>query len=105
MAVYVRYAHKARKITCKLDMAKERELLASKIIAVTILDKGAGTFILTFHFYDGTELMMDNTEVLNGDVFQWNIEELRLTNTAQAGLTLKLLVDVQLEGEKTLAVV
>lgn len=98
MAVYVRYAHKARKIVAKLDAAKEQELLASEIVAVTILDKGAGTFTLTFHFYDGTEFTLDNTELATGDLFEWDIESLFLTNTAQAGKTLKLLVDIQVKS-------
>jgi len=34
--------------------------------------------------------------VLNGDVFQWDIQELRITNSVQSGLTLKLLIDYQL---------
>jgi len=37
--------------------------------------------------------------VLNGDVLEWDIKELRLTNTAQAGLTLKLLIDYQVQGK------
>ena len=105
MAVYVRYAHKAEKLELPLATERDRIEVATRIVAVTILNKGAGNFTLTFHFYDGTELTLDQDDVLNGDVFQWNVEGLRLTNTAQAGLTLKLLVDVQLEGEKTLAVV
>jgi len=79
MAVYVRYAHKAEKLELPLATARNRIEVA--------------------------ELSLNQDEVLNGDVFQWNVEGLLLTNTAQAGLTLKLLVDVQLEGEKTLAVV
>jgi len=99
MAVYVRYAHKAEKLTLGLDTARTKIEIATKIVAVTILDKGTGSWTLTFHFYDGTELTLNQDEVLNGDVFRWNVEGLLLTNTAQAGLTLKLLVDVQLEGE------
>ena len=103
MATYIRYAHKAEKLEKRLDEARDRLEIATKVVAITILDKGTGTFTLTFIFYDSTELSFTQDELLNGDVFQWNIERLLLTNTAQAGLTLKLLVDVQLPGEKTIA--
>jgi len=98
MSVYVRYAHKAEKHVIDLGVARDRVLVAKDCVAVTILDKGTGSFTLYFIFYDGTELSLDQDEVLNGDVLQWDIQELRITNTAQAGLTLKLLIDFQLEG-------
>jgi len=97
MPVYVRYAHKAEKHTIDLGVARDKVLIAKECVAVTILDKGTGTFTLHFIFYDGTEFTLDQDEVLNGDVLQWDIQELRITNPAQAGLTLKLLVDFQLE--------
>jgi len=95
MAVYVRYAHKAAKLVIDLGTERDRVLQASNIVAVTILDKGTGTFTLHFIFYDATELSLDQDEVSTGDVFQWDIQELRITNTAQTGLTLKLLIDYQ----------
>ena len=95
MAVYVRHAHKAEKHVLGLDMARDRKGVAFDVVAVTVLDKGTGTFTLTFQFYDGTELSLDNTELVDGDVFEWDIERLLLTNAAQAGETLKLLVDIQ----------
>lgn len=98
MATYVRYAHKAEKLELKMDTARDRTEIASNITAVTVLDKSTAAFTLTFVFYDGTELSLDNTEISNGDVFQWDIKRLLLTNTAQAGLTIKLLVDIQVEG-------
>jgi hypothetical protein len=72
-------------------------MIAYNVVAVTVLDKGTGTFTLTWHFADGTEFTLDNTEILNGDVFEWDIAKLYLTNTAQSGLTLKLIVDIQRE--------
>jgi len=98
MAVYVRYAHKAEKHDLDLGVARDRVLIAKDSVAVSILDKGTGTFTLHFIFYDGTELSLDQDEVTNGDLYQWDIQELRITNTAQTGLILKLLVDFQLEG-------
>jgi len=93
--VYVRYAHKAFKHVIDLSVARDRVLIANDITAVTVLDKGTGAFTLFFIFYDGTELALTQDEVLNGDVFQWDIHELRITNSAQPGKTLKLLTDYQ----------
>jgi len=97
MAVYIRHAHKAEKHVLDLGVARDRVLIASDIVAVTILDKGTGSFTLHFIFYDGTRLELNQDEVSDGDVFQWDIQELRITNTAQTGLTLKLLTDFQLK--------
>jgi len=98
MATYIRYAHKAAKHVLDLGTARDRVLVANDIVAVTILDKGTGTFTLHFIFYDGTELELNQDEVLNGDVLQWDIQELRITNSAQSGLTVKLLTDFQREA-------
>jgi len=100
MTVYVRYATKAEKPVIDLGVARDRVLIAKDCVAVTILDKGTGAFTLHFIFYDGTELNLDQGEVANGDVLHWDIQELRITNTAQKGLTLKLLIDFQ-PPEKT----
>jgi len=97
MAVYVRYAHKAEKHDLNLGEARDRVLIAKDCVAVTILDKGTGTFTLHFGFYDGTWLDLDQDEVMTGDLIQWDIQELRITNTAQTGLRLKLLVDRQVQ--------
>jgi len=96
MSVYVRHAHKAEKYVIDLGVARDRVLLANKIVAVTILDKGTGSFTLHFQFFDGTEFELNQDEVSNGDRFSWDINELRITNTAQAGLTVKLLTELQL---------
>ena len=95
MATYIRYAHKAEKLIKDLAVARDRVEIATKISALTILEKGTGSFALTFVFYDGTSLILDNTELANGDLFLWDIERLLLTNASQAGLVLKLLVDIQ----------
>jgi len=95
---YIRYAHKATKHTIDLGTARDRVLVANDIVAVTVLDKGTGSFTLHFIFYDGTELELNQDEVLNGDVLQWDIQELRITNSAQSGLTVKLLTDFQREA-------
>lgn len=95
MATYIRHATRARKHSLKLDSARTRDEVDNDLVAVTILDKGTGTFTLTFIFPDETELELDQDELVTGDVFEWDIKRLLLTNTAQAGLTLKLLVDQQ----------
>jgi len=79
-----------------LDDARTRAVIDENLAAVTILDKGTGTFTLIFVFPDRTELELNQDELSNGDVFRWDIQELRITNTAQAGVTLKLLVDQQI---------
>jgi len=97
LTVYVRYAHKAEKAELDLGVARDRVLIAKECVAVTVLDKGTGSFTLHFQFFDGTEIELTQDEVANGDVLEWDITELRLTNTAQTGVTLKLLVDYQRE--------
>jgi len=94
--VYIRHATKAEKLVIDLGTARDKTLVAHDCVAVTILDKGVGSFTLHFIFYDGTSLELNQDELANGDLFQWDIQELRITNTAQTGLTLKLLVDFQL---------
>jgi hypothetical protein len=94
---YIRRAHKAEKLVLDLGVARDRSVVASDIVAVTVLDKGTGAFTLTFHFYDGTELSLTQDEIANGDLFEWDIAKLMLTNTAQTDVTLKLLVDIQRE--------
>jgi hypothetical protein len=94
---YIHKAHKAEKLMLDLGVARTNSVIASDIVAATVLDKGTGTYTLTFHFYDGTELSLTQDEISNGDLFEWDIEKLILTNTAQVGVILKLLVDIQIE--------
>jgi len=96
MATYVRYATRAKKHVLDLSMARDREIVDENVTAVTILDKGTGTFTLTFVFPDQTELELNQDEVANKDVFEWDVDKLFLTNAAQTGVTLKLLVDQQI---------
>jgi len=98
--VYTRYAHKAEKLVIDLGVERDRVLIAKDCVAVTILDKGTGMFKLHFIFFDGTEFSLDQDELANGDVLEWDIQALRITNSAQTGLTLKLLIDFQFkQGE------
>jgi len=97
MVTYVRYATRAKKHTLDLGMARTRALIDENLTNVYILDKGTGSFTLLFVFPDETELELTQDEIANKDNFQWDIKELRLTNTAQTGLTLKLLVEQQIK--------
>jgi hypothetical protein len=95
MATYIRHATRALKVVVDLGTAHDREILATDVTAVYVLDKGTGSFTLTFIFEDGTEVELTQDEVANGTSFEWDVKELRVTNTAQSGVTLKLLVDQQ----------
>jgi hypothetical protein len=86
-------AAKAEKIVVDLGVAHDRSEIAFKVKRLIVLNKGSGTFTLTFHFYDGTEFTLDNTEIANGDSFEWYIERLYITNTAQAGASVKLIAE------------
>jgi len=97
--VYIRHAHKAEKLVLDLGVARDKVLIAGNITALTILSKGTGSFALHFIFYDGTRLELNQDEVADGNVFQWDIQELRLTNPAQPGYEAKFLVDIQVKGE------
>jgi len=97
---YVRYATRAQKRTVDLTPAQDRALVASQCVALTILDKGTGTFTLIVIFPDRSELELTQDEVLNGDVFQWDMAEIRITNAAQAAKSVKLIVDQQVLAEK-----
>jgi len=92
-SVYIRHATRALKHPIKLDAAQDRTLVWAQCVGLTILDKGTGSFTLVIIYPDGTELELTQDEVLNGDTFLWDMAEIRITNTAQAGLTVKLLVD------------
>jgi hypothetical protein len=95
MATYIRHATRALKVTVDLSVAHTREVVWAQCVGLTILDKGTGTFTLTIIYPDGTELELSSDELLNGDVLQWDMAEVRITNTAQAGKTVKLIVDQQ----------
>jgi len=97
--IYIRHAHKAEKHVLDLGVARDRVLIAGDIVALTILSKGTGSFTLHFIFYDGTRLELNQDEVADGDVFQWDIQELRITNTAQPGYEVKFLTDIQIKSE------
>ena len=94
-------ANKAEKVTVDLGDAhagypEAASLLASKGLRVKIHTKGTGTFTLTFIFQDGSSIALANTELANGDVLDWDFYRLYITNAAQAGLSVKLIVDYRI---------
>jgi hypothetical protein len=90
---YVPIARKAEKLVLDLSVAHDKTPIAQDATAIHILDKGTGNFTLIFHFSDGTEFTLDQSEVNNGDSYYWSISKLYLTNEAQSGLAVKLLVE------------
>jgi len=90
--VILKRAGKAEKLALRLDEARDRIEIGTDLCGVYVLDKGAGEFTLTFVFYDGTKIELSQAEVTNGDEFAWKTTHLLLTNTAQAGKSLKLLL-------------
>jgi hypothetical protein len=87
LATYIRRATRAVKLKISLDTARSRAIIAEELSALSVLAKGTGTYTLIFVFGDGTELELGNTEISDGDRFDWDISELRMTHTAQAGVT------------------
>lgn len=91
-------ANKAEKLTVDLSVVhagfpQPASLLASNGLRVTILDKGTGVFTLTLVFQDASTIALSNTELTNGDILDWDFLYLYITNTAQAGLSAKFIVD------------
>jgi len=91
-------ANKAEKITVDLGTAHAgypdpNSLLATNGMRVTVLDKGTGTFTLILIFQDGSSLTLDNTEISDGDILDWDFLYLYIANTSQPGASLKLIVD------------
>ena len=95
MSVILRHAKKAEKLEPPLDTDRDRIEIGTRLSGVYVLAKGTGTWTLTFVFYDGTEIELSQTEVSDGTEFAWETERLLLTNPAQVGETLKLLVGIQ----------
>jgi hypothetical protein len=92
---YIRQATKAVKLELDLGVARDHVIIQRDLTALIILDKGTGTFTLTVEFPDETTIDLTSTELANGQRFPWDIRHLMLTNTAQSGLTLKLLGEKQ----------
>ena len=94
-AQYVRHATKAEKLALALDKARTDIIIAVDVSAIVILDKTDGSWTLTLEFSDQTSTKLERGEVRDGDRYAVDVSTLKLTHTAQAGLTLKLLVEKQ----------
>ena len=91
--VYIRHATRALKVVTKLDDVHDRSLIWADCVGLTVLDKETGDFTLTIVYPDGTELELDQDEILNGDVYLWDMAEILISNAAQAGLSVTVIVD------------
>lgn len=94
-------SNKAEKITVDLNVVHAgfpvpASLLASNGQRITILNAGAGAWALLLVFQDGTFLSLDNTEITTGDILNYDFYQLYVTNLAQPGLTLVLVVDYRI---------
>jgi len=87
MAIYIRYATRALKLKVNLDAARDRDIIATDLSALIIGAKGTGTYTLIFVFKDGSELELTNLEISDGQKYTWDIKNLRMTHTAQSGVT------------------
>lgn len=78
-----------------LEKGRQKVLVTGKLSGLYILNKGDGNFTLRFQF-GKTKLesfTLDQDDFDNGDFYEWDIRKLYLTNTAQAGKTLSVIVE------------
>ena len=92
---YIRHATKAEKLALPLDTARTNVIIAVDVSAIVILDKTTGTWTLTLDFPDQTSTTIESAEIRDGDRYAVDVVTLKLSNSAQASLTLKLLVEKQ----------
>ena len=62
-------------------------------LRITILAKGVGLFALTAIFQDGSNITLTNAQLANGDILDWDFAFLYVTNAAQLGLVVNLIID------------
>jgi len=90
-------ANRAERVTVDLNVVHAGfpeviSLLASNGQRVTILAT-AGVWALTVIFQDGSNITLTSAELAAGDILDWDFVYLYVTNAAQPGLTLTLIVD------------
>jgi len=76
-----------------LGDAHTATIIDTELTGVTIIDTGTGTFTLTCVFYDNTSEDLTSADLSNYDYIDCIIKSLKITNSSQVGLTLKLLID------------
>lgn len=69
---------------------------ATSGLRITILAKGAGVFTLTAVFQDGSTIDLVNTELSNGDVLDWDFFQLYVTNAAQPGMAVTIIIEYRI---------
>ena len=91
----------ASKLEIDLGTAHNEAVIAKDICNLIVLDKGTGSFALRFMFIGQKiePLELDQDEISDGDNYGgetgWRIKRLLLTNTAQSGKTLVLIVEME----------
>ena len=91
----------ASKLPIDLKTGRNEVVIAKDICNVIVMNKGTGNFSLKFMFIGQNiePLELDQSEVSDGDNYGgdtgWRIKRLLLTNTAQTGKTLTLIVEME----------
>jgi hypothetical protein len=62
-------------------------------LRVNIVAIGLGVFWLTLIFQDGSNITFANTDLTDGDILDWDFAQLYVTNAAQPGLVVDIIVD------------
>lgn len=85
--------NKAEKLTLDLGDARTDIEIATEVIGFQVLSYTTdSTFSLELVFADGTSITLNESELSPTDYVDFNIKTLKLTNSAQAGKTLVLLI-------------
>ena len=77
-------SNKGGKITIDLSSVRNKEVIANDGISITILEKGTGTWTLTLEFYDNSNLELQDTDLEDGDVLDYEFKKFKITNTIQS---------------------
>jgi len=85
-----RLANDYKIVTVDLGTARSDSALGLSGISLTIIDKGTGNF--SFKFNDKGKDAITQDDVADGSVFEIEFSEIYFTNTAQAGLSVKLYI-------------
>jgi len=85
--------NKATKHSLDLSLARDHVKLAEDICGFTVLSySGAATFTLTLIFKDNSTIDLTQADLAAKDEVKFQIKELQVTNSAQPGLSLVLLL-------------
>jgi len=77
-------SNKGGKLSIDLSsIVRNKEVIAVDGISITILKKGTGTWDLTLEFYDNSNLELQNTDLEDGDILEYEFKKFKFTNTVQ----------------------